>query len=627
MQGVECRRRLNEAKSLLRKTTTSTMTHAIHYRILPSSPEAHLFEITLTVQRPAADGQVVSLPAWIPGSYMIRDFARNIVWLKAYCDGAELAVRKLDKQTWQCAPCQGPLEIRYEVYAWDLSVRSAHLDTTHGYYNGSSVFLRVHGQDGQPCGVQILPPEGGAYAEWRVATTLPRAGAALWGFGAYQAADYDELIDHPVEMGHFDVIEFEACGVPHAMTLTGRHRADQARLARDLKTVCEYHIHLFGEPAPMSRYLFQVMITGDGYGGLEHRSSTSLLCSRDDLPRAGEDAVSEGYRSFLGLCSHEYFHTWNIKRIKPVVFQPYDLSREVHTPLLWFFEGVTSYYDDLALVRSGLISRDSYLELLGQTVTRVLRGSGRLKQPVADSSFDAWTKFYKQDENAPNAVVSYYTKGSLIALALDLTLRNTGDGGVSLDDVMRTLWQRHATQGVTEEGLERLISEVAGVDLSAFFRQALRGTDDLPLAELLATCGIDYRLRPADSSGDKGGKPGGKNGKPRIVLGVRTGDDAGGAKLLNVFDGGAAQQAGLAAGDVVIAVDGLRVSNGSLDRVITSYAPGDSVQVHAFRRDELMTFTVVLQTAAADTCYLADLEAPDAPQQQRCDAWLSGTMR
>ncbi len=598
------------------------MTHAIHYRIIPSSPEAHLFEITLTVQRPAADGQMLSLPAWIPGSYMIRDFARNIVWLKAQCNGAEVAVRKLDKQTWQCAPCQGPLEIRYEVYAWDLSVRSAHLDTSHGYYNGSSVFLRVHNQDQQPCGVQILPPEGSDYAGWRVATTLPLAGASLWGFGAYQAADYDELIDHPVEMGSFDVIEFEACGVPHAMTLSGRHRADTERLARDLKTVCEYHIGLFGEPAPMSRYLFQVMITGDGYGGLEHRSSTSLLCSRDDLPRVGQEEVSDGYRTFLGLCSHEYFHTWNIKRIQPAVFQPYDLSREVHTPLLWFFEGVTSYYDDLALVRTGLISRDSYLELLGQTVTRVLRGSGRLKQPVADSSFDAWTKFYKQDENAPNAIVSYYTKGSLIALALDLALRNSGDGSISLDDVMRTLWQRHAVQGVTEDGLEQLISEVAGIDLTAFFQQALRDTGDLPLAELLVTCGIDYRLRPADSAGDKGGKPAGKNGAPRTVLGVRSGDDPLGARLLNVFDGGAAQLAGLAAADVVIAVDGLRVSNGSLDKVIAGHAPGTSVQFHAFRRDELMTFAVVLQTAPADTCYLADMEAPDVRQQQRRDAWL-----
>lgn len=601
------------------------MTHAIHYRIVPSSPEAHLFEITLTVQQPAADGQVLSLPAWIPGSYMIRDFARNIVWLKTQCGGAEVAVHKVDKQTWQCAPCNAPLEIRYEVYAWDLSVRSAHLDTTHAYFNGSSVFLRVHDQDHLPCSVEIARPAGDGYADWRVATTLPSAAASLWGFGGYQAADYDELIDHPVEMGNFDLVEFEACGVPHTMTLTGRHRADTERLARDLKTVCEYHIRLFGEPAPMDRYLFQVMITGDGYGGLEHRSSTSLLCSRDDLPRVGQDEMSEGYRSFLGLCSHEYFHTWNIKRIKPAVFQPYDLSREVHTPLLWFFEGVTSYYDDLALVRTGLISRDSYFELLGQTVTRVLRGSGRLKQPVADSSFDAWTKFYKQDENAPNAVVSYYTKGSLVALALDLTLRNIGDGGISLDNVMRTLWQRHARQGVTEAGLERLINEVAGIDLSEFFRQALRGTDDLPLAELLTTCGIDYRLRPADNASDKGGKPGNRNGAPRTVLGVRSSDDALGAELLNVFDGGSAQRAGLAAGDVVIAVGGLRVNNGGLEKVIASYTAGDSLQLHTFRRDELMTFDVVLQTAPADTCYLTDLEAPEPQQQQRRDTWLAGS--
>lgn len=598
------------------------MTHTIHYHITPSSPEAHLFAITLTIQQPAADGQVLSLPAWIPGSYMIRDFARHIVWIEARCNGVTIALTKLDKQTWRCAPCAGPLEIRYEVYAWDLSVRGAHLDTTHGYFNGSSVFLRVHGQDEQPCSVQIVRPAGSAYSDWRVATTLPPVDAEPWDFGGYQAADYDELIDHPVEMGRFEVIEFEACGVPHAVTLTGRHRADENRLARDLKTLCEYHIRLFGEPAPMQRYLFQVMVTGDGYGGLEHRSSTSLLCSRDDLPREGQDEMSEGYRRFLGLCSHEYFHTWNVKRIKPAVFQPYDLSREVHTPLLWFFEGVTSYYDDLALVRSGLISRDSYLELLGQTITRVLRGNGRLKQSLADSSFDAWTKFYKQDENAPNAVVSYYTKGSLVALALDLTLRNIGDGRISLDDVMRTLWQRHASEGVTEEGLERLIGEVAGSDLSDFLQHALRGTDDLPLAELLATCGIELHLRPAEGSGDKGGKPGSRNTAPRSVLGVRSGDDALGAKLLNVFDGGAAQRAGLAAGDIIIAVDGLRVSNDRLDQVIATYASGECVPVHAFRRDELMQFMVTLQPAPADTCYLLDMAAPDPAQQRRRDAWL-----
>jgi predicted metalloprotease with PDZ domain len=251
----------------------------------------------------------------------------------------------------------------------------------------------------------------------------------------------------------------------------------------------------------------------------------------------------------------------------------------------------------------------------------VLRGSGRLKQPVTDSSFDAWTKFYKQDDNAPNSIVSYYTKGSLIALALDLTLRNAG--AATLDDVMRTLWQRHGVLGVTEEGLERLIGDVAGIDLSDFFSQALRGTSDLPLAELLAACGIALNLRPADGAADKGGKPGGNNGTSRSVLGVRSGDDPAGARLLNVFDGGAAQQAGLAAGDVVIAVDGLRVNHACLEKVIAVHAAGASVHVHAFRRDELMDFSTVLQAAPADTCYLVNADVQDLQQRQRCDAWLA----
>lgn len=602
------------------------MNTTIRYHIVPAAPEAHLFEVELTVERPDPAGQLLSLPAWIPGSYMIRDFARNIVWLKAFCDDAPLDVAKVDKQTWRCVPCAGTLTLRYQVYAWDLSVRSAHLDTTHGYFNGTSVFLSVHGREQQPCAVEIVPPHGEQYENWRVATTLPLDGAARWGFGRYRANDYYELIDHPVEMGSFDIIEFEACGVPHAMTLTGRHRADQARLARDLTTICEYHIRLFGEPAPMERYLFQVMITGDGYGGLEHRSSTSLLCSRDDLPLVGQDEISDGYRSFLGLCSHEYFHTWNVKRIKPAAFVPYDLSREVHTTLLWAFEGFTAYYDDLALVRTGLIARSSYLELLGQTITRVLRGSGRLKQPVADSSFDTWTKFYKQDENAPNAIVSYYTKGSLVALALDLLIRRGSGERKSLDDVMRALWQGHGLTGVgvDERAIETLIGAISGTDLSEFFDQALRGTDDLPLAELLAHCGVEFNLRAADGSNDKGGKAGTKNEQPRAVLGVRSGKDRAGAKLLNVHDGGAAQQAGLAAGDVIIAVAGLKVGNDNLEKICASYSVGCRIQFHAFRRDELMKFDAVLQAAPEDTCYLTFVEGASPAQEQLLDAWLGG---
>jgi len=598
---------------------------SINYTIIPINPSAHLFEVTLTIAKPDPNGQVVSLPAWIPGSYMIRDFAKNIVEIAASSKGVSVKLTKLDKQSWRCAPCNGPLTLRYTVYAWDLSVRSAHLDTTHGYFNGTSVFLCVHGQDHLPCSVQIHRPAGEFAREWRVATTLPREGAQQWGFGLYRAADYDELVDHPVEMGTFTLIEFKACGVPHAIALTGRHRADTERLARDLMSICEYEIKFFGEPAPMSEYLFQVMVVDDGYGGLEHRSSTSLICSRGDLPRDGESEMSEGYRSFLGLCSHEYFHTWNVKRIKPAAFIPYDLSREVHTPLLWLFEGFTAYYDDLILRRCGLIDDASYLELLGQNATRVMRGSGRLKQAVADSSFDAWTKYYKQDENAPNAIISYYNKGALVALALDLTIRRDNEGARSLDDVMRALWQRHGLTniGVTEQSVEVLINEVAGVDLSHFFNSALRSTDEIDLAPLFNAFTINYQLRPADAQSDKGGKAAKKKTIP-TVLGVRSGENSLGAKLLNVYDGSAAQLAGLSAGDIVIAVDGLRATHGNLETTIAQRAPGEHVTLHAFRRDELMAFEVTLQMAPADTVYLAIEPQGDESAKRLRDSWLKG---
>ncbi|MFO7592927.1 MAG: M61 family metallopeptidase [Pseudomonadota bacterium] len=595
----------------------------IHYRITPAQPEAHLFGVTLQIEQPDPAGQVLSLPAWIPGSYMIRDFAKNIVTIEARNgDGEKVELEKLDKQTWRSAPCRGTLSVDYTVYAWDLSVRSAHLDTTHGYFNGTSVFLRVHGLDDKPCSVEIAPPEGKQFADWRIATTLP-SDEQPYSFGRFNAADYDELIDHPVEMGTFTLIEFEARGIPHTMVLTGRHYADNERLARDLTRICEYHIDLFGE-APFERYLFQTMVVGNGYGGLEHRSSTSLMCNREDLPLAGDDSVSEGYRNFLGLCSHEYFHSWNVKRIKPDVFVPYDLSKESHTPLLWAFEGFTSYYDDISLVRCGLIPAESYLELLGQTITRVLRGNGRTKQSVSESSFDTWTKFYKQDENAPNAIVSYYTKGSLVALTLDLILRIESSGERSLDDVMRRLWQEYGKphKGISPGQMEALISDVAGRDLSPLLDSVLRSTEPLPLTELLEKIAIHLKQRRAGDNSDKGGTVAKESGTIPLALGVRYGGDPLGAKLLNVFDDGPAQAAGLSAGDIIIAVDGIRATRENIEKLLNYHRNSDSVIVHAFRRDELMPFTVAIKEAPADTYYLQLVEEAEGEQLRLRQGWL-----
>jgi len=599
----------------------------IRYQVKPISPEAHLFQVELSLDAPAPQGQELAMPAWILGSYMIRDFAKNIVTIEARCGDETLELTKLDKQRWRCAPCTGELRVRILVYAWDLSVRSAHLDQSHGYFNGTSLFLRVVGREGEPCEVEIAPPDGNAYSTWRIATTLPGAGARPLGFGHYRAADYEELTDHPVEMGSFSHATFEAGGVPHEIAITGRHEADLPRLCADLERICSAQIRMFGEPAPMERYLFQVMAVGDGYGGLEHRASTSLLCSRNDLPRRGQTEIGSDYRRFLGLCSHEYFHLWNVKRIRPAVFAGHDLAAEAHTGLLWAFEGITSYYDDLFLRRSGLISDKDYLELLAQSITRVLRSGGRRKQTLLESSFDAWTKFYKQDENAPNAIVSYYAKGALVALALDLTMRQGTDGRCSLDDLMRALWEQHGKGGigVEEDGVERLAAEVSGFNLEGFFDQALRSTEELPLEGLFESFGIGYRERPARDSKDQGGVKGEGDAPlpPRRTLGIKL-QPGGEARLQFVFDGGAAQRAGLAAGDQIVAVNELRAGANNLDALVNDANPERPLRIHAFRRDELLTFNCEPLPAPADTCDLWLLEGIDDTCRARRDAWLQG---
>jgi predicted metalloprotease with PDZ domain len=598
----------------------------IRYTIIPARPEAHLYRVTCTVGDPDPSGQRFALPAWTPGSYMIREFARHVVSIRAESRGRAVALEKLDKHTWRADPIAGPLVVSCEMYAWDLSVRGSHLDTGHGFFNGASVFLRALGQEGAPCELEILRPRGARYRNWRVATAMPRKGAKPYGFGTYVAADYDELIDHPVEMGEFAHASFRAGGVPHDIILTGRHRADLPRLRRDFKRLCEHHIGFFGKPAPMKRYVFLITAVGEGYGGLEHRASAALLCSRDDLPLEGETQASERYRTFLGLASHEYFHAWNVKRIKPAAFTPHDLDRENYTTLLWAFEGITSYYDDLALVRCGLIGRKDYLELLGRSITTHLRTPGRAMQSVAESSFDAWIKHYRQDENSPNAAISYYGKGSLVALCLDLTIREKTREKKSLDDVMRALWRRHGRTGVgvDEDGIERLAEEVTGLRLRRHFDEWLRSTRELPLRALLAAHGADMELRSAESSSDKGGKrAGSKDISGLAMLGIRAKTESGDTAVTHVLEGGAAQEAGIAAGDVIVAVEGLRPGQAGLDGALAKRSAGERVTVHAFRRDELMTFDVRLKRAEPDTCVLA--ESPGA-RRRLLDRWL-GTRR
>lgn len=597
----------------------------LRYRIFPKSPEAHLFEVSVTTAEPEASGQRFALPAWTPGSYLIREFARHFITVKASSRGRPVRIAKEDKHTWRAAPCAGPLTVTAEVYAWDLSVRGAHLDTTHGFFNGPCVFLRVLGQEDRPCELEIVPPRGARYRTWRVATAMRAREAERHAFGIYAAQDYDELIDHPVEMGTFTLAAFGAGGVPHEVAISGRHDADTARLCRDLRKLCAAQQRLFGGAPPMDRYVFLVTAIGEGYGGLEHRASTALLCSREQLPRRGVRASDEGYRGFLGLCSHEYFHAWNVQRIKPAAFVPYRLDRENYTRLLWAFEGFTSYYDDLMLKRCGLLSEDVYLAMLAQNLTNALRGSARFKQSVAESSFDAWIKFYRRDENAPNAVVSYYSYGAAVALTLDLTMRTLTGGGRSLDDLMRALWQRHGSTGlgVPEDGIERIATELVGKSLRRFFARHVYGTQPLPLAARLAAVGVKLKMRPA---APEAGRAASAAPAPRVTLGIRSAPEGNDVKVDQVYDAGPAQAAGISAGDVIVAVDGLRVTARNLEARLARSAPGERIRLLAFRRDELHEFDVVLRAPPADTCVLEIDDSSKSAMRARA-AWLGARKR
>jgi predicted metalloprotease with PDZ domain len=544
---------------------------------------------------------------------MIREFSKNIVTLTATQGARKVPLQKQDKHTWTSGKLHGDaaLLIVAEIYAWDLSVRCAHLDQTHGFFNGTQMFLSVAGREHLPHEVELRKPSGEAFAGWRVATTLhaARGAAKHGGFGLYSAADYDELVDHPVEMGTFKLLKFMAAGVPHQLAVTGRTRFDEKRLCADLAKICEWQIRFFGGEAPFKRFLFLVMAVGEGYGGLEHRSSTALLCSRNDLPVPGTTSIDERYRGFLGLCSHEYFHSWNVKRIKPARFLPYRLGEEGYTSLLWVFEGFTSYYDDLVLVRSGVISQADYLGMLAKTIAGVERNSGRNKQSIAESSFDAWIKYYRQDENSPNAIVSYYTKGSLVAAGLDLTIRATTQGRRSLDDVMLHLWQAYALcgRGVAEGEMPAIIKTATGVDVSREIAAWVEGTTDVPFEKLCKPYGITLER---------------KRGNLLSGLGIKTRVEGNTLKLLNVLDGGSAQRAGLSAGDELVAIDGLRVTAGNLDNLLLRYDKGNVFEVSHFRRDELMTTSVRFEAPLMDDCVLVRGPGPTATIRRLRDDWL-----
>lgn len=523
---------------------------AVRYRVSVLDPRAHLLGVTLELPRPG-ERQVLSLPVWIPGSYMVREFSQHLQHLVASQDGRQLSLSQLDKHRWQVrADPAHPLVLHYEVYAFDASVRTAFLDSTRGFFNPTSVCLRAEGLEALRhelhIGAERLP------TDWQVATALAPLETDSTGFGSYQATDYDELADSPFELGPFWSADFEACGIPHRFVVSGAGGwFDGERLVEDTRRICEQQIRFWhGDgPPPFDRYVFMLHASSEGYGGLEHRRSTALICARADLPavvtepaptdngKAGNGKPSEGYTTLLGLISHEYFHTWNVKRLRPAEFRHHDYDRENYTELLWFFEGFTSYYDDLMLRRAGLIDDTAYLRLMSKTINQVLQTPGRHVQSVAQASFDAWVKYYRVGENTANATVSYYTKGALVALCLDLTLR--AEGHTSLDEVMRALWQRTDGGPMREADLDRVLRKLGRRSFADELSRWVHGTEDLPVLQLLERHGLQVHH---------------DNAPLAQQLGLRV-SEADGIVIKQVLRGGAGEAAGLAAGDEWLAIE------------------------------------------------------------------------
>lgn len=465
----------------------------LHYRVVAASLSRHRWAVELNISRPQAE-QIVSLPVWVPGSYLIREFARHLHRLQASQEDEPCLLEQLDKTRWKIrADPKKTLTLTYEVYAFDNSVRTSWLDQERGFFNGTSLFLRVHGQEEHMHALTLVEPQD--VAHWRVATAMPSTHVNAAGFGDYAAGNYDELIDHPVEMGDFWSGDFEIRGVPYRFVVAGAPASfDGQRLLHDTRQLCEATVQLWhpdGEAPPQRQYVFMLNAVGHGYGGLEHRESTALICSRSDLPTLGMPAraeCSKNYVNLLGLISHEHFHTWNIKRLKPSEFEPYDLERENYTRLLWFFEGITSYYDDLLLHRAGLISAKAYLKIISKTINSIMQAPGRKAQSVAQASFDAWTRFYRPDENTPNTTISYYGKGALVGLCLDLLLRAEGKG--SLDDAMRALWANCKGGPVTEDDIADALKQVGGRSFIPELQAWVHDTQELPLKPLLGNQGV-----------------------------------------------------------------------------------------------------------------------------------------
>ena len=574
----------------------------IRYTLSFPAPQTHYVEVTASVPTGRRADVDLMMAVWTPGSYLVREYARNVEAVTASGpDGRALSVDKSKKNHWRIATGGAPtITLRYRVYSREMSVRTNWVETDFALLNGAPTFITLADLSPRPHEVILNPASG-----WkRSITALP---AMAGGDHRYRAPDYDTLVDSPIVIGNPAVYDFEVEGKKHSLVNVGEAGVfDGARAAKDLETIVKEDRRLWGF-LPYDRYVFFNMITESG-GGLEHKNSTVLMTNR------WSTRTRRAYLAWLELASHEYFHAWNVKRLRPAELGPFDYENENITRSLWIAEGFTDYYADLQVLRAGLQTRDEYLEDLSSTIELLQSTPGRLVQSAEMASFDAWIKYYRPDENSNNTTISYYTKGTVIAFLLDAKIRKATNGTKSLDDVMRAAYQKFSgPKGYTPEEFRAVAEQVAATSLQAFWDAAVESTSELDYTETLDTVGLRFKPAPPPAA-DRPAKP---------WLGVSTRIDNGRLIVTQVQRDSPADVAGLNVDDEILAIDDFRVRADRLDNRLEQYQRGDKVSFLVARREQLVRIPVTFGAEPAKGWRLELNPAATDTQRRQLDAWLS----
>jgi predicted metalloprotease with PDZ domain len=565
------------------------------YQITMSQPQTHLFEVKLTVSNWAGEVLDVKMPVWTPGSYLVREYAKQLQDFAAVTtQGQKLTATKVAKNHWQIQTNNSnKIEISYRIFANELTVRTNHLDATHGYFNPAALCFYVPGFEHCPIEISIVPP----VASWQITTPLPAISPRT-----FLAADFDTLVDSPFEIGTQRIYDFTVLDKPHQLVIWGEGNLDPQLAIADIEKIVEVEAKIFGG-LPYDRYIFLLHMSPSGGGGLEHKHCCSLLYPRFNFQ------MGEQHHRFMQLVAHEFFHLWNVKRIRPIALEKFDYEGENYTPSLWFSEGTTSYYDLLIPRRAGIYDEQEFLAELSKEITRFLTTPGRLVQPLSESSFDAWIKLYRPDANSSNSQVSYYLKGEMVTLLLDLLIRDRTQSAKSFDDVLVEMWERFGKSeiGFTETQLKNIIESIADRDLTEFYDRYVHGVEELPFNDYLVPFGIE--LKPVEANVP--------------YLGIALKREHGKEIIKSVANNSPAHLAGIDVGNELLAIDGFKIAADKFTDRLRSYQAGNQIDLTIFQADRLVTVPVVLAAPRSQQYQLQPLEHITDLQRQQFQAWVN----